>query len=803
MHDIRFALRSILARPWFTAAIVATLALGIGINTTVFTLVNAVLFRPLPFPNGDRLVTVANTRASEGDRAFNMSWLDFQDYRAQSSSFEGLEGASIEQVVLGETGVPPERFRAGRVSSGFFGLVPATPSLGRLFRASDDEPGAPVVVMLGHDVWMNRYGAAPDVIGRAVRIDAAPATIVGVMPAGFQFPNREQIWLPLSPRPDEREKRDARNLLVIGLLKPGVGALDAAADLGVTAARLAGEYPQTNEGLGARILSFNERFNGGEIRIVFLLMLGAVAFVLMIACANVANMMLSRSLARRREMAVRSAIGASRWRLVRQMLIESVMLSCAGGLLGLGLATAGIRAFDLAVQDAGKPSWIIFSVDYVVLAYCAGICIFCGILFGLAPALRSSRVQLSDTLKEGGRSGSSHGGRLSAALVVFQFALAVVLLAGAGLLIRSFLSSQQVNGFVPGDALLTARLTLPVERYDEVDARRRFFDDVRGQMATIPSATHASLVSNLPGQGGASSRIELDGALVDTPADRDTTFSITTVSGYFETINLPVLRGRDFDDRDGLAGREAAIVTNRFAQKYWPGRDPVGQRFRFNAEQAPGPWLTVVGLTADLVQQGNSAVADPLAFVPMNQSDPTSMMLVLRSDRDGSTLAGNLRAEVQALDSLLPLSDVNTMAAVVWQSRWPYRVFGTAFTLFALTALLMAGVGLYAVMAHATQRRTREIGIRMALGATPARVLRTMMSQGVIQLGLGLVLGLGLAFATTGSMRALLFGIAPTDPIVLTSSALLLIAVGLTACALPAWRAALIAPVRALNSEER
>jgi predicted permease len=514
-------------------------------------------------------------------------------------------------------------------------------------------------------------------------------------------------------------------------------------------------------------------------------------------------MMLSRALARRREMAVRAALGASRWRLVRQLLIESVLLSSAGGVLGLGLATAGVRAFDMAVQDTGKPSWIIFSLDYVVLAYCAGVCVGCGILFGLAPALRSSRVQLSDTLKEGGRAGSSHGGRLSAALVVFQFALAVVLLAGAGLLIRSFLSSQQVNDFVPREQLLTARLILPGERYPDRDAKGRFFEDVRTRVAAIPGVTHSAIVSNMPGQGGASNRIELDGAPVSEPSERETTFVVVTSPGYFKTIDLPLIRGRDFEDGDGLDGRDVAIVTRRFAERFWPGRDPIGLRFRFNAEQTPGRWLTVVGLAADLIQGQNTTSPDPLVFVTLPRADQSAVTLMLRGAGDVSSLAGTLRAEVQALDNMLPLADVRTLAEVLWRARWPYRVFGAAFALFAATALLMAGVGLYAVMSQATQRRTREIGIRVALGATPARILRGMMSRGLLQLGIGLALGLGLAYATTGAMQALLFGIAPTDPIVLGSSTLLLVSVGLLACGLPAWRAALLAPVRALNSEER
>jgi len=501
-------------------------------------------------------------------------------------------------------------------------------------------------------------------------------------------------------------------------------------------------------------------------------------------------------------MAVRAAIGASRWRLIRQVLVESLLLSAAGGLAGLGLAILGVRSFDMAVQNVGKPSWVLFTLDYAVLAYFTVVCVAAGLIFGLAPALRASRVDLQDTLKDGGRSGSGHGGRLSSVLVVFQLALAIVVLAGAGLLVRSYALSQQVNDWIPRDAIMTARVVLPDGRYPDRDTRVRFFDDVRDRLAAVPGATAVSLVSNGPGLGAFGRRFELEGALVPVPSERQSVPATTVSPGYFDAIGLEVVRGRDFGERDGLDGRESAIVTGEFASRFWPGEDALGKRLRFNPEDDPGPWMTVVGVTDGFVQRSGESQPEVVIFVPYRQEDPTALMMMVRTTGDGARLGPALRTGVQTVDPELPLYEVETLASLVYRAHWPYRVFGSAFAIFGLAALLMAGVGLYAVMAQATVRRTREIGIRMALGATPARILRTVMTRGIVQMATGLVLGLGLALMVTGAMQALLFGIAPNDPVVFASVGTLLVTVGLVATWLPAWRAARVAPVQALNDDE-
>jgi predicted permease len=804
MQDIRYALRTIAAHPWFSAAVVATLALGIGINATVFTLANTVLYKPLPFPNGDRIVVVDNTQPAQSQTKLPMSYPDFLDLRAQTSSFERLDALATGNGVLSETTVPAERVNFARTTAGLFATTGVAPMLGRTLTPDDERPSAPLAVVIGEDVWRTRYHGDPGVIGRAVRVDDTPGTIVGVMPRIFSLPNNEKMWTPLRPDGRDRDARDNRYLTVIGLLKPHTSIAAAARDANAAAERLASAYPDSNRQIRAEVLTFNERFNGNKVHTVFSLMFAAVGLVLLVACANVANMMLGAALRRHREMAVRTALGASRWRIVRQLLVESVLLSLFGGLAGLGIAVGGVRAFNAAVtsENTGKPAWIIFAVDYRVIVYLAVICVTCGIVFGLAPALRSSRVDLNDTLKEGGRGGSGRASWLSDVLVVAQFTMAVVLLAASGLMMRSFVAGQTVNPTVPRAHILSATVMLPASRYPDKDSRLRFFENVLPQVAALPGVTQAALTTNLPGNGSGNPRFEIDGHLFDKPADRPSAFSVVASAGYFPLADLPILRGRSFDAADGDPGHEVAIVSRAFAATYWPNADAVGRRLRFHGDGKPDPWMTVVGVSGDLVQDPNhlaaGTTAQPIIFTPYRSADATYMLIAVRTAGDAAALTNTLRATMQHADADLALSSVKTLDAELSGQLWPYRVFGTLFLVFAIAALLMAAVGLYAVMSQATLRRTREIGIRMALGATPARVLRTVMRRGVVQLTIGLVLGLAAAFATTGAMRSLLLGVEPSDPLTFAVTASVLLVVGLFACWLPANRAATIPPVRAL-----
>ncbi|HEY8993914.1 MAG TPA: ABC transporter permease, partial [Lacunisphaera sp.] len=734
-----------------------------------------------------------------------VSWPDYLEYKTKSRAFEGIEAVDRDEGIISEPGNPPERFAMAKVTPGLFTLIQTPPILGRGFTADDGKPGAEAVVLLGHGVWQNRYGGAPDVVGRAVRINGKPATIIGVMPAGCKFPNNEDFWMPLVPDP-ELEKRVHHELQLFALLQPGTALAEAKADLNVIAGRIAAEFPDTNKDRGALVRTFHETYNGDQIKIVFLMMLGAVGFVLLIACANVANMMLSRGLGRTREIAVRAAMGATRWQIVRQLLVESVLLSVIGGLLGLGLSALGVHAFDLASRDVGKPYWVIFTMDWRAFAYFAALSVLSGVIFGLVPALRASRVDLNAAMKDGTPGGGSHRGRLTGALVVLQFALTVVLLAGAGLMIRSFFAAQALNPTVRPQSIFTARIQLPegkADRYEKPETRRQFYEQLLPELRALPGVTEVAATSHFPGLGAAQRDIEIEGRTIPDPKQPPRASMIVQTPNYLAAVGVPILQGRGFNETDGDPGKEAVVVSRAFAAQHWPGESALGKRFRRIEKDKIHEWLTVIGVCADLVQEPNEKDTPPLVHVPYRQEPWGWMGLLLRTPSDPAALAAPVRTAVQKIDPDLPLFEVRTLTAALDKSRWFLSVFGTMFAVFALTALLMASVGIYAVVAQTTARRTREIGIRMALGATAAGIARLVLIRGLVQLLIGLVLGLGGAFAATRLLDSIgfLIGVSAHDPLVFVGLTLLLITIGVAACWLPARKAARIAPTEALRTE--
>jgi putative ABC transport system permease protein len=812
LHDLRYSLRMVRLHPWFSAAVVAALALGIGANTAVFTLVNAVLFKPLPFEGGARIVGIFHRNDAQVQERIPISYPDYLEYREQASTFERLEASMNSGVAISDEGSPPEPYRMARVTPGFFAMLGVQPAIGRGLDAADAAAGADPVILLSHSVWSTRYAEAVDVLGRTVRAGNELATIIGVMPEGFGFPSREQVWMPLVDTPELRD-RSQRNLMLIGKRLRGVSNEQARADLDVIAQRLAVEYPD-NENLGATVATFHEIQNGGPIRIVFILMQGAVGFVLLIACANVANMMLSRALGRMRETSVRAAMGASRWRIVRPLLVEAVLLSFLGGTAGLIVAIFAVRAFDAAVANVGKPSWIQFAMDYTVFGYFAAACLVSAVLFGLMPGLQASRVDLAGTLKEGSRdSGSKRGGLVSGALVVFQFMLAVVLLVGAGLFVRGLLEQRASTEGLPAGEVLSAGIQLTADRYPDDESRFRFYDRLLTSLEGTPGLRQAALVSNLPATGGATLAYQLEGEPEAEPAARPTALRVAMSPGYLGLLDVPILAGRDFDDRDGFAGRDSIIVTSDFASRVWPGEAPLGKRLRVYPEppppnagpqaerSQPGTWLTVVGVSGDLEQSPNELRPAPLFFIPYAPGGYGAMTVVLRSSGDPAVLATPLRAAMRQIDPDRALANVRTIEEMSYQQGWYLRVFGSAFLIFAAGALLLASIGIYAVVAQTTARRTQEIGVRMALGATSLGIQRLVVGRGLKQLAAGTVLGLAIAFAVTRLMGELLYGVSPSDPVTFGAVIAIIALVGFAALWLPARSAARLHPVKALRHD--
>ncbi len=790
-------------QPWFSAAIVGTLALGIGVNTTVFTLVNGVMFKPLPFAGGERLVMVEAKKAGEERGPRSVSYADWRDYKAAATSFERLEAFQGMNLTVSEQGNPPERFRGGRVTSGLFAMLRMQPVLGRALNAEDEKPGAEPVLMLGYGVWKDRYGLNPNVIGRTVRAAGKPAVIVGVMPEGFKFPSNEDIWMAAVPD-GEMEKRSSRNFQMMGILRQDATMAGASADLSLVAKRLREQYPDSHKDYGILVKTFHESMNGGPIRLVFLLMMGAVGFVLLIACANVANMLLGRAIGREREIAIRLAMGATSGRIIRQLLVESILLSVVGGLLGLGLASVGVGAFAKAVENVGKPYWVVFSMDYVVFSYFAVVSILAGILFGLAPAVQAARADVNGSLKEGSKSaGGVRTSYFSGALVVLQFALAVVLLSGAGLMIRSFVAAQNEFAGIQGERILHARVSLPDSRYATAEARRQFFDKLMPRLAALPGAEAVGMTSSAPGDGGGGQRFEIAGQPMPEPERRPAANVLTASAGYFGLLGLGVTQGRDFEATDGQAGKETALVSRLFVAKHFARTNPLGQKLRFfGSDQKPEAWLTIVGVVPDVRQPSpESSTQNPVVIVPHRMDGNGSMALLVKTSGNPAGLSTAVRREVQQLDELLPLFSVEPLAETMARSRWHLRVFGAVFGIFAFIALGLAAVGIYAVISHATGRRTREIGIRLALGATGGMILRDVLQRGLLQLGLGLAVGVTGAWLACRLMGNLLFQVSADDPTTYLGVAGVLLLAGVAACVAPALKAARLDPLVALRQE--
>jgi predicted permease len=801
-RDVRYAGRTLRNNPGFTAVAVTTLALGIGVNTAVFTVTNAVLFKG--FSNIDRNDRILYLSSTEG---CCVSYPDFEDWRAQAKSFNGMAIVHGVEVTLSDKGGFPEYRYATEVSADTFRLIGREPILGRDFTKADEIRGAPPVAILSYSFWERQYGKDPSIVGRAVRINGALTTLIGVMPPGFIFPQNQDLWVPLIPTPNVLRRANRDTWFVFGRMADGVTTESARAEIEAIGRRLEQAYPLTNKGFLPIIRNFAGFYIGPNASVIYGSLWGAVGFVLLITCANLANLVLARALGRSREISVRIALGAGRWRVVRQLLIESTLLSALGGFVGWWFAKWSVRVWDAASRSPSY-SWfdhvLDYTLDYRVLAYLIAISAGTGLLFGLAPALRLSKLDVNTTLKDGGRAttGGARGNRLSTLLVVAEMALAVVLLAGAGLMIRSYLNTYSADIGVRTERILIVIPNLPASRYPDATARISFYDRLKTRLEAVPGVESTALTSTIPLWGAARLSYELDGAAPVDEQSRPTLSAVTISPGYFLTVGAAVLSGRDFNQGDGPAAPRVTLVNDRFARRFWPGENPLGKRFRLFVGNAPEAWLTVMGVVSNIVQ---SDIARPelnaLVYLPWQQMGAGNMNILVRTSVPPGNLRSALRKEVHALDSDLPMFGPFTLIERLQTRYWEKGRYTGLFLILAAIALLLAAVGLYAVIAYSVSRRTQEMGIRMALGAAARDLLSHVFREGMLPAGMGLAIGLAASLAVNRVLKSELVQVSPGDPVTLIATSALLILCAALGCWIPARRAMRVDPVVALRHD--
>ena len=806
LHDVRYGFRMLSKSPGVTLAAVVSLALGIGANTAIFSVVNSVLLKSLPYAEPDRLVLLWGDSPAQGNRRNQVSATDVDDWRRENRVFEEVTTfGDWSATFLG--GGEPERVPGTQVGDGFFRVMRGTPMLGRVFLPEEQEEGRDNVIVLGHGLWRRRFGGDPSVVGRAVSLGGRPYTVVGVMPEEFRplplsLNNPQgQFYRPVAEAHDEAE-RGSRHLRAMGRLKAGVTLEQARAEMAVIAARLERAHPEFNTGYGVNLVTLPEDTVGG-LRPALLALFGAVVFVLLIACANVGNLLLARSSARRREFAVGAALGAGRARLVRQRLTESVLLALAGGAAGLLLALWGIGLVE-SLGSRVTPLLAGVRVDPGVLAFTGAVSVLAGIAFGLAPALQVSSPDLNETLKAGGRSGDGggRGGRLRSVLIVSEMALALVLLAGAGLLVKSVARLRAVDAGFDAANLLTLNLPLPSSRYRDGAAQAAFFERLTRQVESLPGVEAAGFTSVLPLSGNFDGRAL---AVEDSPVPRGQEVSVdlyVATPGYLRAMRIPLVGGRAFDEHDAADGEPVALVSETTARRLWPGRTPLGRRVRFpGTEKSPQPWRTVVGVVRDVKQYGPDRDDVMQMYLPEAQYPASFMTLVVRSKADAGALLGAVRREVSAADKELAVFGVATMEQLLADSVALRRFSMLLLGVFAAVAVALAAVGIYGVISYSVGQRTREIGIRIALGARPRDVLGLVVGRGLGLAAAGIALGVAGGLAVTHVISSLLFGVGARDPLTFASVAALLSLVALLACLVPARRAAKVDPMVALRYE--
>jgi putative ABC transport system permease protein len=810
LQDVRYGARVLVRNKAFTAVAVLTLALGIGANTAIFSVVNELLLRPLPYADAERIVMVWEVSPGPDGRHQNpTSRANFRSWREQATSFEAIAAFVDQRLGLSGNG-EPEEVTVQFATPELFSILGVKPVLGRGITPEDDKPDSPDVVVLGNGFWRRRFGGDPGIIGKPITLNAKPFVVVGVLPAGFQWHLKSQsvslrpaeMWTVLS-MPTEGPASYGRFLSSVARLKPGVTLEQADAEMKALAARRSQELPEYNKGFSAEVLALREQLVG-KVRPALLILLGAVGFVLLIACVNVANLLLSRAAAREKEIALRTALGAARSRIVRQLLTESLLLAFLGGLLGLGLAWVGLRAL-VAISPRDLVDLQGVGLNLPVLALMMAVSLVTGILFGLVPALEVTRLNLNDTLKEGGKGSggqSARSGRLRGALVVAEVALALVLLAGAGLLVKSFVRLQQIDTGFNTENVLTMVVSLPFAKYDEDRKMVDFFRQAEEGMRALPGVRSVGMVSYLPLYGGPGSAtgFTIGGRPTPPPGEEPATSVRVADAAYFEVMGIPVVRGRNFSDVEQREARHVVLISESLARQHFPNENPIGNRLDVQMFEEPR-LAEIIGVVGDVRYDNLTDEARPTVYFPHSELTYPFMTLVLRTAGDPAEAAPGARSVVRGIDKDQPVSDVRTMeqvmAGTVGRARFNTLLLG----LFAALATVLATIGIFGVMSYSVNLRTREIGLRMALGAQRAKVLMLILRQGLLLTVIGVTLGLMGALALTRILSGLLFGVGSTDPATFATIVLFFAIVALIACYLPARRATRVDPLIAIRHE--
>ena len=807
LQDLRYGVRLMRRHPGFTLAAVATLALGIGANSAIFSLVNVLSFKPLPYRDPARVTFVLGWDLEEGEVRFNLRHADYLDLRREAKSFDDLAAYTYLSANL-TGGDIPDRVQAYRVTANTFSLLGVAAVTGRAFDEADVKDGRLDLAVISHGLWQRRFGGDRSIVGRRIVVNGQPHEVVGVMPPRFEYPVfnfKGDLWLPWQMRDSERGQPAATgSATIVGRLRQGVSYTEAQSEADVLMRTMADRYPATNRGLGTRLVEMG-KLDDEQAGPAAAILLVTVAMVLVLACANVANLLLARGVSRHRELAVRAAIGASRTRIGRQLLVEGGLLALAGGAGGVLLALLALQGIRAALPDVlltTQPNIEELGVDTATLAYTLAISLLTSVMFGVLPAWRASRERFDDGLKESASAGGSRGTRrLRTALVISEVALATVLLVAAGLLARSYGSLQRVSpGFDPS-GVMTMAMTLPDYGYADAAARRRFFEQAIESVERLPGVSSAGLVNVLPfSTYDRGTRITVDGAPPPEPG-REPSASFRVASPrYAETLRIPLIDGRFFDGRDTPDGAPVAVVNQTFVRRHFADRpSPVGARLRLGS--GDGPWLTIVGVIGDVHHSALNFVPDPEVYTPLAQAPNAMMMLAARTAARAADLTAPMRAAIQAIDPSQPVYHVKTLETLVEESTLASRVSANLMTLFSGLALILAAIGIYGVVAYGVSQQTREFGVRIALGATPRDLLGLVLRGGGLMVGAGIALGIAGALAVSQLLVRILYRVSATDPLTYLTVAALLALTGLAACAVPAWRASTTKAAGALRSE--